>query len=255
MNEKKIVACEIREEMKKKPLEINCGNYDESKEKITREIEKLEIKREELREEVEIMRDSVLREKKEILDQAKLEEQNILSMAKNEGERIRKENKEIGYKQGYEEGYNKSIAEYNFLIQEALGVKNTLLEWKKKEIDNLEKDIIHLVLDSIQKIIQIKLEEDDHVILNILREGLNKFTFTESLIIRANSENFDVVNFSKDKILAMAEHIDQIDIKVDNSLHKGEIIIDTSSGSINPSITNQIEILKESFLKLLQSGD
>ncbi|OPJ57086.1 FliH/SctL family protein [Alkalithermobacter paradoxus] len=129
------------------------------------------------------------------------------------------------------------------------------MDWKSREINSLEKNIINLVIQSVEKIIKIKLQEDDEVILNVLKEALNKFTFTHKLIIRVDKDSFDLVNSSKNKILAMTDNIDDIEVKIDSSFQKGDIVIDTDSGTINPSIKNQIGILKEEFIKLLQGDD
>lgn len=228
---------------------------DSDKDKINKEIENLNRKKEQIINEIEMSKLSAEKEKENMIQNAKIEYEKIILMGKEEAGNLISEEKEKGYKQGYESGYNESIQKYNFLIKEAIDIKNGVLEWKKNEIYNLEKGLIELVLNSIEKIINIKLKEDDNAILNILKEGLDKFTFTETLVIRVNSEDYDIVNFSKDKVLAMADHIDEMQIKLDNSLKKGEIIIDTNSGSINPSITNQLAILKEEFLNLLQSED
>jgi flagellar assembly protein FliH len=237
----------------------NSYNVDIEKnidiDKITAQIEQLLIKKEEINNQIQREKEIAQREKEEIVNKAKSEYENIIKRAQEESQILFNDRREEGYKQGYEDGYKKSIEEYNSIIQEALSVKNSVLNWKKSEINRLEKDVINLVIQSIEKIIRIKLEEDDELILNVLKEGLDKFTFTEKLIIRVSSNDFDTVNFSKGKILAMAAHIDDMEIKVDNSLGKGEVIIDTNSGSINPSIKNQLEILKEEFLNLIQGDD
>lgn len=253
MTDQKVVKFELDDAtIQKKAVEVD-QNSDQDR--ISIEIQELNLKKEEILKEIETSRIIAEKEKKDIIDSAKLEYENIVLMGKEESQRLANEEREKGYKEGYESGYSQSLQEYNYLIKEALNVKNSVLEWKKSEVDKLEKDLIGLVIDSIEKIVKIKLKEDDELILNILKEGLDKFTFTQTLIIRVNSEDYDMVSFSKDKILAMADHIDEMEIKVDNSLKKGEIIIDTNSGSINPSITNQLEILKEEFLNLLQSED
>lgn len=225
------------------------------KEKIDEEIQDLLNRKDQIIKENTQLRELAKKENEKIIEHARLEYEKMIISAKQESQIIYNEEKERAYAQGYEAGYNQSMSEYHALISEALEIKNSVLTWKNEQVDNLEKNIIDLVLNSIEKIIKIKLNEDDNVVLNILKEGLDKFTFTESLIVRASNDDFDIINSSKDKILAMTDHIDQIEIKVDNSLKKGDIIIDTNSGSINPSVTNQLEILKEEFLNLLQSGD
>ncbi|SHG92541.1 FliH/SctL family protein [Tepidibacter thalassicus] len=253
-NQVKVINQKIVKFDSEKKIKEDPSNDIEIK-KITAQIERLLIEKDEISNQIKKEKEMAQREKEEILNNAKIEYENILKKAEEESKVLFNKKKEEGYKQGYEDGYKKSIEEYNRIVQEALDVKNSVLAWKKSEINRLEKDLINLVIQSVEKIIQIKLKEDDNLVLNIIKEGLDKFTFTEKIIIRVSSDDFDVVNFSKDRILAMADHIDEMDVKMDSSLEKGEVIIDTNSGSINPGIKNQLEILKKEFLNLIQGDD
>lgn len=228
---------------------------DEEKFKIENEIKNLVSKKNKLLQEMELIKEDSIKEKNNIIKTAHEEYENIIKEANEKAilelDKHKQEGYQSGYKEGFEEGQQKSIDKYGLEINEAISIKNDVIKWKKDEIGKIEKDVINLVINSVDKIIKLKLDENDEIILNLIREALNKLTFTEKLVVRVNGDDFEKVNSSRDKILAMAGHIDDIEIKIDKSLEKGDLIIDTNSGSINPSIKNQFEIIKEEFLNLI----
>jgi flagellar assembly protein FliH len=228
---------------------------DEKKLKIENEINDLVLKKNELLKEMESIKEDSIKEKDNIIKTAYEEYENIIKeaneKAKLELDKYKQEGYQSGYNEGFEEGQQKSIDKYKLEINEAISIKNDVIKWKKDEIEKIEEDVINLVINSVDKIIKLKLDENDEVILNLIKEALKKLTFTEKLVVRVNDDDFEKVNSSRDKILAMAGHIDDIEIKIDKSLEKGDLIIDTNSGSINPSIKKQFEIIKEEFLNLV----
>lgn len=138
------------------------------------------------------------------------------------------------------------------LITEALNIKEAVLKSKKQLLKDIEEDVISLVIDTVEKILNKKVEEDYETIYNLIQLGLEKCAFTENLILRVSPEDYDFVISIKDKILALSENISDIQIKQDKSLRKGSCIIDTSSGSIDSSIWTQFNHVKEIFEELLR---
>lgn len=248
ISEEKIVGRESRNI-------IVDNSSQEKKLKVENEINYLILKKNDILKEMEVMKQDGIKQKNNIIETAHKEYENIINSAnekaKLELDKYKKEGYQKGYEEGLEDGLQKSIDEYKSEIDEAINIKNSVIEWKKNQIDKMEKDIIDLVINSVDKIIKVKLEENDEIILNLLKEALNKLTFTEKLVVRVSADDFDKVNSSRDKILAMAGYIDDIQIKVDKSLEKGDLIVDTNAGTVNPSIKNQFEIIKEEFLSLV----
>jgi len=191
--------------------------------------------------------------RKKIIDKAKEEAEDIirgaLEKSTNIMEQARKEAYEIGKKEGFQEG--KRLADS--IIQEALNIKNEVIQTKQNLIKDLEEEIIELVIKTIEKILNKKIEEDYEILFNIIDTGLKKCAFTDNLTLRISPEDYDLAISSKDKILALSENIEDIVIKQDKSLHKGSCIIDTSSGSIDSSIWTQFNQVKEIFEELLKN--
>ena len=64
-----------------------------------------------------------------------------------------------------------------------------------------------------------------------------------------------LVEFAKNKILATYPGISKIEIKIADNFTKGDVEIESDSGSLNPSVSHQIKKLIGEFSKLIMSSD
>ena len=177
----------------------------------------------------------------------------IISEAYEDAKLIYRNAKSEGYQIGFSEGYESGRTEAEAIIQEALSIKKQVQMSKEKMQKDLEKDIVQLVLSITEKILFTKLEESRSTILGLVKLGLEKCTYTDSLSIRVSPKDYEYVRSVKDKILCLAENIEDIIIKQDASLKEGSCILDTISGSIDSSIQTQMDQISSMLLELLES--
>lgn len=199
----------------------------------------------------------IQREKKIIqFEKKKLEkEKSEIELKKEEAHKIYESEKKKGYEEGFQSGYDEGKREYEKLIGEALEIKKSVESQKKREIDSLEKELIEVVVESIEKIIGIKIDEDDEIIFNILKKGLDRLSYAESIVVRASDDYVDLFEKNKNKILLCSSGIKDIQVRRDDSMGKGEMLVETSSGTVDPSISTQVEIIKNKFRELLKGGE
>lgn len=205
-------------------------------------------------EEMVIQRMEAVEEEARIrLLEAEQDREIILREAYEQAQTIRLEaqaqGNEAGRQAGFDEG--RSIAEA--LIQEALAVKKQIMQIKEKTARQIEVDAVQLILDTVEMILGKRIQEDYDLIRGIVRLAMEKLTYTESLALRVSADDYDMALSMKDQILALAENVDDINIKADKSLKCGSCIIDAASGSIDSSIWTQFEQIKESFEEMLAS--
>ncbi len=175
----------------------------------------------------------------------------IISEAYEDSKKIFENAKKEGYEEGFSKGQDEGRVKADKVIQEALEIKQNLIKTKKEMARKLEHQIVELVIDSVEKILSKKLDEEEDTILGLIKQGLDKCTYTDSLILRVSPQDYDYVVEVKDKILSLAENIEDITIKKDGSLKKGACILDTVSGSIDSSIKTQLDNIKKLFKELL----
>ncbi len=200
----------------------------------------------------------------EIIEKAKREAENIILDASKEAEKVLEDThshvksifdsaNEDGYKKGFQEGYDDGKEKSDALIVEANKIKGNYLKEREEILSNIEKDVICLVMSLCEKILNQKLENDKEAIISIILKGIDSLNVKENLIIKVSKEDYDIVEMSKQRILAMANLIEDIQIRVDSNLSKGGCIIEGSRGIVDVSLDLQIEEMKKLLTTLLNS--
>lgn len=199
-----------------------------------------------------------------ILEEAELQKEELILTAEKEAaliiEEAYEDSKNIcenartqGFNEGLELGKEEGYQEFQQLLQETVEMKKQILQDKKRLAKELEKEILDLVMFSIRKVIDYEIDNNHEVLLNLISKGLEKCTFTETLIIRVSDVDYEVLNTYKNRIYMMTEGIDDMQIKKDSALTKGSIVIETLSGKIDASIDTQISQIEVLFKELLKS--
>ncbi|AOT68282.1 FliH/SctL family protein [Geosporobacter ferrireducens] len=204
----------------------------------------------------EIMRDRMQSLENEIqsrLADANAEAEKIIQEAYENAKQIYQNAKIEGYQEGKTEGYGEGKAEADYLIEEAIQIKQAIQNAKHETTKALEKNLIDLAIETVEKIVHERVEDSYETIIGLIKLGLEKCTYTDSLIIRVSPEDYGYAIAAKNRILALAENIDDIQIKQDAAFKKGNCVIDTVSGSIDSSIETQLTQIKELFRELLES--
>lgn len=158
---------------------------------------------------------------------------------------------EKGYKEGYEAGYKEGKEEANKLIEEALCIKNDYIKTRSNLLKELEQEIIQLVIAIYEKVIYKKVEEDEELIVSLIANGIDNLEVSEKLTIIVSKEDYEMVNRSKDIILAKASLINDLEIRVNSNMEKGDCILETSKGSVDVSIKDQLKEVKELLISIL----
>jgi flagellar assembly protein FliH len=220
--------------------------------------EKKQIKEErDVEKELEILNKNKLEETEKLakdkMHQATIQAQKIITDAHEDAEQIYEDAKKDGHDKGYLEGYAAGEKKAEELIQEALEIKNMLIQTKKELIKNVEKDCIELVIKTLEKILYQKIDDSEETIIGLIKGALEKCTYTESLVLRVSPQDYQYTFSVKDKILCLVENVDTIQIKQDASLKKGSCILDTISGSIDSSIHTQFAQVKSMFEDFLKN--
>ncbi|SNR89838.1 flagellar assembly protein FliH [Anaerovirgula multivorans] len=192
-------------------------------------------------------------EKKELLSNAEKEATMIIEEAYEDSKTICENAKTQGYNEGFQIGKQEGYQEFQQLLQEAAEIKKQMFLDKKRLAKELEKDIVNLVMFCIEKVIDYELDNNHEVLLNLIKKGLKKCTFTETLVIRVSDQDYETLSTYKNKIYMMTEGIDDMQIKSDAALLKGSVVIETLSGKIDASIDTQINQIEGLFKELLKS--
>ncbi|WP_425449193.1 FliH/SctL family protein [Dethiothermospora halolimnae] len=230
-------------------IKVKKDTVDETQESLEKaRKEKVRILEATEREKEKIINDAKS-EAEFIIENAKREAEEILNTAKENSDSIEADSREKGYVSGYNEGKEKS----DELIKEANDIKKNYLLEKEKVLNSIEDDVIELVKTICNEIIENIVKDDDSAIIALVKKGLDSLDSRDTAVIRISKDDYEVVNFSKDRLLSMANMIEDIEIKLDNTLKTGDCIIETKNGSVDVSIKSQLEKIEETLNTILNS--
>jgi len=152
--------------------------------------------------------------------------------------------------EGYQQGFNEGYEEARNSIEEALAIKKEWLAHKENLVKDIEKEAIALVIQSLEKILGEMITSSDYVV-HLINQGMKNIAYTEKITVRVCEADYNYALSLRDKILAMAQNIDELEIKLDYALKPGQVFLDTQSGNIDASIESQFHQIKELFEALL----
>ncbi len=176
-------------------------------------------------------------------------------------ENSRKTGKEDGYKEGYDEGYAKGkatadqlIAEAQAELDEVLAIKKQFIIKDKEFYIDKEAEMIKMVLAIAKKVIGKEIQEFDYI-ESLIQSAMSHLNYATDIVLRVSEYDFDAASFAKPKILAMAERIENLEIKIDYALSQGSLMIDTNTGSIDASVKTQLESVEDMFMNILATSE
>jgi len=231
--------------------------------------EKIKIKKEEKEDDLlekniknETIED-LMEMKSKILEEAKKESDYILENALKEKELMMAQTyddsikiREKAKKEGFEEGLQNAIKSMKdrekAVLEEALNYKNEVVQKYDDFLKTREERIVDLVLDSVEKILNKEVLEDKELIESLVREGIEKSTFTRSIVIRVCESDYENALFRKSKILTFSKDISSIKFVIDYALNPGGCIIESDIGNVDVGVDTKFEKLKEIYRDLVE---
>lgn len=186
------------------------------------------------------------------MQQAQNSSDSIISNAYDQAKGIMEQARAEGYQEGYNRGIDDSQEIAKQIVDEALVIKQEWSDERNKVLENAESQMVHLVIEAIEKVLDYKVETDQTLIESLIRQGISRVTKSHLVSIRVSNEDYNHALSIKPMIIATSDKIEDLDIKRDPTLPMGSCVIDTDSGSIDSSIQVQFEQIKKLFEDLLK---
>lgn len=186
----------------------------------------------------------------EIINAANAEAQSILNAAKNEVEKQAMEAMQRAKEEGYKYGESLAQQHYQELIKEAEDLKQQAEAIYTNTISGLEDDIVDIIISTTRKVIGTELTQNKDVIIGLIRTALWGSTHTDKVSLRVCQDDYDYAVENSDRIFEGFKGIRDYEIIKDNSLKKGECIIDTGLGTVDSSIETQLQSVERIFKEL-----
>ena len=186
-------------------------------------------------------------EKKEEIDPEEKREQ-IINLALKEAEEI----KTNAYREGYSGGMEKARQKFAEICDEQNAQLNIILreiEESKKRFDaELEEKTLKLSISVAEKILNMKLENDDKLFVGMVKDTLALMDKGEKFILKLNNREYE--KHYKNKCEAFQKEL-QCDVPVtiikDVSLKAGGLILESEKSFVDASVDTQLKRIANSL--------
>lgn len=152
-------------------------------------------------------------------------------------------------KLGIEEGKQAGREEYKIQIADDVDSFNksvrTFSENSKQAFDDLEKSIVDLSVKIAEKIIKIKINEDDNVILEMVNNSIQQANNGLKLTVRVNPAEYDFIAKFSEQPSVINENVV---ITSDESVEAGGCMIESDLGLIDAQIETQLEVINKKLV-------
>ncbi|HBN10236.1 MAG TPA: hypothetical protein DD435_16890 [Cyanobacteria bacterium UBA8530] len=172
--------------------------------------------------------------------------QTILDVENNRQD-ILNELEQQGYAQGYQEGRSQADLEGAEVVSEAIETLNKVRMAYPLAIKDNEENLLKLAIEIAERIIQEEIDMKPEICVKMLEAAIRKVSDLEHVVIRANEEDLPLLLEHEDRFREMLKNVKNLEFAASKKVARGGVLIETTAGSVDASISTQLSVLKEAF--------
>jgi len=199
------------------------------------------------REQIKIEMERFKIESEREIERGKFEAEKMIKEAELKVSEIEHEAYKRGYDAGREEGYKEGQAEVMRLIDRLGTIVSTAVDIRDDIIRSSEKLMTEMILMIARKVIKDEIVERREVVINHIKEALQRVKDRDRIDIRVNFADLDMTTAHKDELIKMMESLKKVNIYEDSRVERGGCIIETDVGAIDARISTQLEAIEEAI--------
>ncbi len=180
-----------------------------------------------------------------LVTDAQAEAEGLINEAKGQVQKIEELAREEGEKIGRDEGFGEGRKELERLIQRFHSIIDKAIDKREDMVKQTETQIIDLVLLMTRKVVKVITENQRNVVINNIRQALNKLKARGEITIRVNIVDLDLATEHTQDFLDMVEKADGVRILEDSSIEPGGCIIETNLGQVDARISSQLKEIED----------
>jgi type III secretion protein L len=148
--------------------------------------------------------------------------------------------------QAYREGMEKSLAEFERNLLEALEIRERV--WRETE-----RDLLRLAVRLAEKIIGREIKAEKQTVTDIVAAALQNARQQEKLTVRVNPSDLSLIEEEREKFLPSGR-ARFIDFVADPRVASGGCLIESEVGTIDARLETQLRVLERALLAQSEGG-
>ena len=195
-------------------------------------------------------REEFLREAEEIVENAREEARRIIEEANGQADAIKAEQKEAGYREGYDQGHAEGIRVIDEKMAELEEKEAAInIEYDRK-LAEAEPLLVDAITDIYEHVFHVSLSANREILLNLLHDTVRNIEGGKNFIIHVSKNDYEYVNDRKDQLTEGLGSTDTIEVIEDLTLRQTEAFIEAEGGIYDCGIGTELELLKKELMLL-----
>lgn len=187
----------------------------------------------------------------ELIAQAQEEIEQLRKEAEKGISFLKKQSKEDGYKEGYQEGKNQAMVEMVAMEQELKDRQSQLEQEYEAAFASMEVQLVEALTNIYEQIFQVELSDQKQIILYLAERALHQAENAKEFLVHISKEDYPFVAEHREELKNAASSPSAVvEITEDMTLKENQCMIETENGIFDCGLGTQLEELKKK-LRLL----
>jgi flagellar assembly protein FliH len=192
-------------------------------------------------------------------EQYQAEQMQAIEQLKQLWEEEKLQLQQDAYNEAFSQGYEEGIQKASSSMEETLQAVNEAIELAKvnadKYIEDQEQVILHLAMNSAEKIIGHELHSTEETYISIVKRALKEVREFKNIKVYVAAQYYSLVSKYRDELAEMFPPDVQFLIFVNEDLNELESYIETNHGRVIVSIDSQLQQLRLKLSEILDSKE
>lgn len=187
----------------------------------------------------------------ELIAQAQEEIEQLRKEAEKGISFLKKQSKEDGYKEGYQEGKNQAMVEMVAMEQELQDRQAQLEQEYEAAFASMEVQLVETLTNIYEQVFQVELSDQKQIILYLAERALHQAENAKEFLVHISKEDYPFVAEHREELKNAASSPSAVvEITEDMTLKENQCMIETENGIFDCGLGTQLEELKKK-LRLL----
>ncbi|UJL47936.1 flagellar assembly protein FliH [Virgibacillus sp. NKC19-16] len=152
--------------------------------------------------------------------------------------------KEEGYKAGFLQGEEASLAKYQHIVDKANTMTDEAIRDYHSTIDKSEEAILDLAIHIAENIMKQKLTDEPNSFLSIVKAAIKELKDQSVISIYLHPTNYEYVLKQKDELVIILENEIKLAIYVNEDIQENGCLIKYPYGQIDAGIDTQLKQIR-----------
>ncbi len=168
----------------------------------------------------------------------RMQDRNVISRAQEDAKTIKEQAKQDGYKDGIAQA-KKELEQLNGKLAEFYGYKDEIF-------DKVSDCIYDISVEIAKKILNKEIETDKTSIIQMIKNAVEEVNRTENKItLKVMPQEVEIVKNKVPEIFSSGGFDAAISVVADKTIKEGGVIVETSNGIIDATISTQMAIIEK----------